>query len=57
MIIYTNVTKVYEEFLIEITTGSKQKVQKNKNTSFPKEQIENTDLYKPVLNKIMTTQE
>ena len=26
-------------------------------TSFPKEQIENTDLYKFVLNKIMTTQE
>ena len=25
--------------------------------SFPKEQIENTDLYKPVLNKIMTAQE
>ena len=25
--------------------------------SFPKEQIENTDLYKFVLNKIMTTQE
>ena len=57
MIKYTNVAKVYEEFLIEITTGSKQKVRKNKNTSFPKEQIENIDLYKPVLNKIMTTQE
>ena len=26
-------------------------------TSFPKEQVENTDLHKPVLNKIMTTQE
>ena len=26
-------------------------------TSFPKEQIENADLYKFVLNKIMTTQE
>ena len=26
-------------------------------TSLPKEQIENTDLYKPVLTKIMTTQE
>ena len=26
-------------------------------SSSPKEQIENTDLYKPVLNKIMTTQE
>ena len=32
---------------------------KNQNTerqkpSFPKEQVENTDLYKPVMNKIMT---
>ena len=26
-------------------------------TSFPKEWVENTDLYKPVLNKIMTTQD
>ena len=32
-------------------------MQKDKKTSFPKEQIENTDFYKPVLNKIMTTQE
>ena len=24
-------------------------------TSFPKESVENVDLYKPVLNKIMTT--
>ena len=27
------------------------------NTSFPKELIENADLYKPVLNKIMTIHE
>ena len=26
-------------------------------TSFPNKQIENADLYKPVLNKIMTIQE
>ena len=26
-------------------------------TSFPREQVEHTDLYKPVLNKIMATQE
>ena len=26
-------------------------------TSFPKEIVENEDLHKPVLNKIMTTQE
>ena len=29
-------------------------VEKQK-TSFPKEPVENADLYKPVLNKIMTT--
>ena len=34
-----------------------QKAQKDKKTSFPKEKVENTDLYKPVLNKVMTTQE
>ena len=34
-----------------------QNKQRDKKTSFPKEQVENTDLYKPVLNKIMTTQE
>ena len=32
-----------------------QKAQKYKKTSFPKESVENADLYKPVLNKIMTT--
>ena len=26
-------------------------------TSFPKESVENADLYKPILNKIMTTHE
>ena len=34
-----------------------KKRRKIKKTSFPKEQIENTDLYKPVLNEIMTKQE
>ena len=33
------------------------KAQKDKKTSFPIEQVVNTDLYKPVLNKIMTTQD
>ena len=28
-----------------------------RQTSFPREQVEHTDLYKPVLNKIMATQE
>ena len=42
---------------MEIRTGSKhKKSRKTKKTSFPKEQIENTDFYRPVLNKIMTTQ-
>ena len=36
-----------------VTTKSTER-QKN---SLPKEQVENTDLHKPVLNKIMTTQE
>ena len=49
----TNVTKIYEEY-IEIRTGSKHKERRKTKNSFPKEQIKNT--YKPVLNKIMTTQ-
>ena len=28
---------------------------KDKNQVLPKEQVENADLYKPVLNKILTT--
>ena len=28
-----------------------------RKTSFPKEIVENSDLHKPVLNRIMTTQE
>ena len=28
-----------------------------RQTSFPRELVEHTDLYKPVLNKIMATQE
>ena len=33
----------------------KTKTQKDENLVLPKEQVENADLYKPVLNKIMTT--
>ena len=33
-----------------------QKAQKDKKTSFQKEIVENADLHKPVLTKIMTTQ-
>ena len=54
---YPSVTKVHEDY-VEFRTGRKHKKRrKTKKTSFPKEQIENTDLYKPALNKIMTTQE
>ena len=31
--------------------------ERQRKTSFLKEQVENTDLYKPVLNKVMTSQE
>ena len=39
-----------------VNTKSKER-QKKKKTSFQQGQVENTDLYKPILNKIMTTQE
>ena len=39
------------------TSKKHKKRRKTKKNSFPKEQIENTELHKPVLNKIMTTQE
>ena len=47
---------------MNITSNSGQirkhkKRRKTKKTSFPKEKVENTDLYKPVLDKVMTTQE
>ena len=35
-----------------ITIGAERQ-----KSSFPKEQVENTDLYKPELNKIMTSQD
>ena len=34
-----------------------EKSAERQKTSFPNKQIENADLYKPVLNKIMTIQE
>ena len=40
----------------EQAENKKKNFERKKNGS-PKEQVENTDLYKPVLNKIMTTQE
>ena len=37
------------------TETQKTKKQKDKNLVLPKEEVESADLYKPVLNKIMTT--
>ena len=54
MIMQCKCYKVYEGYMEFDTT---QKVQKEKKTSFPKESVENADLYKTVLNKIMTTHE
>ena len=44
---------------IEFRTGSKHKKRRKtkKKKSFPREQVENTDLHEPVLDKVMTTQE
>ena len=52
---YANVIKFIK--IISNSTYNRQKTQKirkTKKTSFPKESVENADLYKPVLNKIMT---
>ena len=35
----------------------KTKIQEDENLVLPKEQVENAALYKPALNKIMTTRE
>ena len=40
-----------------ITGRKPKKAQKDKKTSFPKESVENADLYKPILNKLMTAHE
>ena len=39
----------------ELAVNTKSAERQKKN-SFPKEQIENADLYKPIFNKVMTTQ-
>ena len=52
---YYKVCKDYIEFDTEQAENTK--ALKDKKTSFPKESLENADLYKPVLNKIMTTHE
>ena len=54
------IIQMLQKFM-KITSNSEQavntKAQKDKKTSFQKEWVENTDLYKVVLNKIITTQE
>ena len=54
------IIQMLQKFM-KITSNSKQavntKAQKDKKTSFQKEWVENTDLYKVALNKIITTQE
>ena len=47
--------KVYEGYIESIWHNAKSI--KKQWTRFPKESVENADLYKPVLDKIMTTQE
>ena len=37
-------------------TENTKSAERQKKASFPKEKVENTDLYKFVLNKVMTTQ-
>ena len=39
------------------TREKTQKAHKDKNTSFPKESVENLDPSQPILKKIMTTHE
>ena len=56
---YANVTKNVHRIDIEITLNSKENRQKTQSrerrkTSFLTEQVENPDLYKSVLNKIVT---
>ena len=39
------------------TETRKTKAQKDENLVLPKEQVENEDFHKPVLNKVMTTRQ
>ena len=50
--------KAYEDYIKLATERPENtKSAERYKTSFPKETIENVDLYKPVLNKIMTIHE
>ena len=53
---YTNVQKFMKSTLNSEQTVITKSIERQK-TSFPKEHLENTDLHKPLLNKIMTTQD
>ena len=56
IIIINKCYKVYEDY-IELDTEQIEntKCAERKKTSFPKESVENADLYKSVLNKIIIT--
>ena len=47
--------KLKTKLKTEDTETQKTKTQKEESLVLPKEQVENTDLYKPVINKVMTT--
>ena len=44
-------------FKVKDTETQKTKTQRDENLVLPKEQVENADLHKPALNKVMTTRE
>ena len=48
--------KLYEGY-IEFNSTQRKKSTERQKTSFPKESVKNADLFKSVLNKIMTTLE
>ena len=52
------VSNTYTKMKLKQRAGKKhRKRRKTKGESFPKEQVENADLAKPVLNQIVTTHE
>ena len=46
---------IYQKWLHKCHEAYKDNIEKREQTRFPREYVENADLYKPVLNKIMTT--
>ena len=54
---YTKVIKVYKDYVRFRTRRNHKKRRKTKKTRFLKELVENTGLYKSVLNKLIFTQE